>query len=1599
MTEEQHVWFDKLYQIRNKTAETLMTDFAVSNMWDTVIEKYSDQAHFIYELLQNADDSEANKATFKLTNDGLYFKHNGTKRFWLSNPKTEKQDQENNELGDINAITAVAQSNKKVQSTIGKFGVGFKAVFQYTKTPHIYEQNFQFKIERFIVPQKLEKDLALRNSDETVFYFPFDKPEMPQDKAYTDVLEKLKILIYPTLFLSNLKKVKWESESEMGEYTKNIIQQNYSNDISYKKIELCHRIGQQQNKDKLYLFTRFTQHNTHAYSIGYFLDEKKQLTPKKLSAFCFFPTKEGTNLNFILHAPFLLTDSREGIHRSKEHNIEMVKLLAQLAADSLLVLKNLDLIDDDIIKIIPYKRIDYGHEGFFNDFYVKIKEKLQNEKLLPAKEGAYAHRENAYWADSPDLAKLFSNEQLSDLVENNNAKWVFTSISRTKDKEITEYIDGGSERSWITKEPNLIKANMDFEYKIAALITSNFIKSQSNEWLHKFYEYLSERKSYQEKFKTKPIFKDSRGNAVAAFEKNGKELHGILFLPLDETNSSYRTIEPELLQNDNTKEFVEKFGIKKPSLKDEIYNNILPLYESDGDIDTETHFKKFFNYWKKEGRPEDFINLIKDKEFVSFRMINDENTYRGRASEIYYPDSKLLEYFKTKAETRFVDLDDYNKFITAEKDHKDLKDFLLKLGVSSYPRIIKKEIVEPQEKERLNLNQSTYGYDDRNHSIDKILDGSKEVLENIDSYKSRLLWDYLGEINLKDLIGEHKYFHYSTHYQSFDSTTLKLLKKGKWLLKSTNHFVTPLEITINELADIYEKNKELEQLLDFKELVILSKAERIAKKFESEEEAEEARKALEEKKAKQKRKVERKTSSPEANTGFGTEDLGDAIESLDNLSKSVSKPNTEKEKTNTLPEFDEEELSKEMEGVKRQLEIKKKRTELAENLNNNPKYSYGWFEAYLQLLITYGEKNDTPKQKSISFQEIQPYKNTSKHFLLCGASSYVSPEIENADDFSISLVHRNGKKENIKVEGVSKKGQDLLVYCREGLPAKKLSRNFEIFKIEINFTPVIDLLGRLLKAFTNKNYIDEWQGVKVATPSLNYIYGPPGTGKTTMLCNHVKNALTANPNTNFLVLTPTNKAADVICKKLLDIEPDILTIRLSSPTDDELDEIGGVYVDTLNKKSLQNINVVATTIHRLPYFEINDEKDGEQYSYKLFKHNKWDYVIFDESSMTGLHYIIFALMALSKTNSDTKFIIAGDPKQIPPVIEINDKELENFDFQDENIYKMMNLESFDPNKQVIRKRDTIRNLKTQYRSIPQIGQLYSELSYSSLLEHERETKRSKPKSLPKKIKSIITNNVSFINIPLNQNDSIYRVNKLLYSSYHIYSAILVSEIIRSFEKENNGEEWTIGVIAPYKAQAVLLHKLISSYDFSENVNVISDTVHGFQGDECDIVFFICNPNNYFFTGHEKALLSKEYIYNVAISRAKDYLVVLHPYSINNPFINQIGISYKNNYGINKILKATDIEDKLFNDKSYIENNSYVSGHDNVNIFGPSKMKYFIKANDSTIDILLRDITVNNQASMIKKEKEFQSEPDKVEGVKILGKIDLSKFEKYKRKKN
>jgi len=670
---------------------------------------------------------------------------------------------------------------------------------------------------------------------------------------------------------------------------------------------------------------------------------------------------------------------------------------------------------------------------------------------------------------------------------------------------------------------------------------------------------------------------------------------------------------------------------------------------------------------------------------------------------------------------------------------------------------------------------------------------------------------------------------------------------------------------------------------------------------------------------------------------------------------------------------------KALESAFREENLKHEREKLLNDIKSDNKYSYSWFKSYLNLLLTFENNQDTTKHKSIAFQEIRRYKFkekiSDKYFLLCGASSLIPVNIEDFEDFSISLIQKNRKKIKINVEGVSKKGQDLLIFCRKPIAENIIDSFKDVLQVKISFSPVMNLLELLKNAFFNQNYINEWDDILEMLPNLKFIYGPPGTGKTTTICKEIEEVIQENHKAKFLLLTPTNKAADVVCKKIIDNENQYRTeaagiddenvfrmpvsmVRVGKPTDEELEAHDeDLYKDSLDKTTLDNTHLIASTIHRIPYYDIIDEESSSYI--KLFKLEQyWDYVLFDEASMTNLPYIVFAIMAVHKFNPDAKFIVAGDPKQIPPVVNVSDKDLEELDIQDENIYSMMGINSFNPNQQIIREGDEILNLKTQYRSVKPIGQLFSDLSYNNLLNHYREEISNKARELPETFKRLIDKNVTFIDIPLDVDNSIFRIDKLFYSSYHTYSAILVAEIVKYFDSLlKESESWTIGLIAPYKAQAVILNKLITSFGISDKLKIYSDTVHGFQGDECDIIFFIANPNNIRYTGHPKSLLSKEYIYNVAISRARDYLVVLHPFEVitDNKYINQLRASYIDNFGKNSIKKHQEYEEIIFGQKDFIEKNSFITGHDNVNVYGQIEMKYFIKSSENAIDIQLRKL--------------------------------------------
>ena len=462
---------------------------------------------------------------------------------------------------------------------------------------------------------------------------------------------------------------------------------------------------------------------------------------------------------------------------------------------------------------------------------------------------------------------------------------------------------------------------------------------------------------------------------------------------------------------------------------------------------------------------------------------------------------------------------------------------------------------------------------------------------------------------------------------------------------------------------------------------------------------------------------------------------------------------------------------------------------LLEEMNTAARYSYQWFKVFMEYLLTFEQVADTTAQKSLSFQKISGYfmdgVPSEKYFMLYGAGGLVPVNIDAFLDFTLTLVFRNGRKETIRVDGASGRGQDVLIYCPGGLPPGILAVLEQVANISMAYSPTIDLLRQLYNAFANPAVLSPGEDIMEALPPVEFIYGPPGTGKTTAICKLIKEQQLLKPGIKCLVLAPTNKAADVVVRKLLTPDSTVRAVRLGSATDPELEAMDEeVYQKSLTLRDMDYYHVVACTVHRLPYFKVYGEPAPDVTLFQLKDH--WDLVIIDEASMVSLPYLVFTLMSIGRQGRAPRFIVAGDPMQIPPVMDLSDKDLEELDVADQNVYTMMGIQTFKADEQTIRPIDQIRNLDTQYRSIEAIGQLYSRISYQGQLKHERDFEKDPVKILPPALKAMFPDPVSFINFPLNSNHPVFEHRKLLYSSYHLYAGLLVAELLDFFQQVRPG---------------------------------------------------------------------------------------------------------------------------------------------------------------------------------------------------------------------
>ena len=1608
-TEFQMHLFDDLHNSRTEDFKTFNKK-SYRGVWSSIIDKYPETAHFVYELLQNADDAEATEVHIILQYDRMLFKHNGIKHFDVT-----KEDAEL--IGDINSITGIGDSSKTdLQNKIGKFGVGFKAVFQYTDSPEIYDDVFKFKIENYIIPTLLPYDHPERLDGETLFVFPFKE----YAKSYQEIRSRLEKLQNPILFLRHLQRIVWRIDNEDGrrgvelEYSKEVL-----DTVEYDNITLEHyRLVEPTGNANIILFSQRVvitdidnKQSSHLINVGYYYDpiSQKLITDNIHNIFCFFPTKETFKTCFVSHGPFLLTDNRQNLKPGEKLNKDLINMIAKLAAVSLINLrdyeieKGVHLIDENITEIIPnyttnyWKELDSLFEKPIKDAFNDL---LINERILLSRNGNYLSMQEAFMGTPRELVDLLNQQQLIML---RSCAYKDIIGNKTFDVKNIDFLKWELIQN-INNSQNDIFRRL-FHYKsenFAADIKPEFMDKQEVKWVTRMYTFLRtsapklwkitdkdrNKQANILPFRKATIIKTQKGEWVAPFIDGDTPN---VYLPLkDDNQSDYNFIAKEYLEDDMAKKFFAELEIKEPDEEDYIRQVIMGKFKGEdiciNEDDLTSDFIVLLAYYKKIkedlSKCTNFINLLKSNNF----LICGTDDRLHQPNQLYFPDEHLLKYFSAEDKCVFFNYDVYETVF--EKFSNDIiNKFVSELGVKSYPSICKKSKTNVQQlNNRIRSQISTDEYA-AYHIDDYELEGfddfcrSKTLSKDISLY----LWnEVLPKLNFNNYdsltIVYRKKYARSKSKAYYTSTFKDSLLHQNWLFDVNDNIVSAYGVSLEDLAPEYNKGNGLVQFLNIekreKSILELGGTEeqqeqlnlgkRIKNIAGDKLTYDEILQAISEATAK---KESSSNTINEVSEGWTKTDVSDAQKEEfgklqeNNINAEQNCINREELRRTSLTKMfvhsnhktecksqevddisDTDEVDAVMQKLFDQEERHNKIKELRDIAHSSEKYSKEWFDALIELEYrgnADNEYDESSKFINISFNSVQKERGCDCIYVFSNPSRNVPMWMEEIGDIEVKYSFSNQDELTLKFEVANVRDNSLRLKASKAYEAilSKIEWT-KCTKASITLKNQIDLMGKVRIAFNRLNLKNDFNLKENLQDNIRFIFGPPGTGKTTTLAKRIISQMSAYPTSRILVLAPTNTACDELARKILHHNGDCSWMhRFVSTADEELEDF---VIDRESMAYEDEKCCIISTIARLSFDGFNGIGGNNRLTDIV-----WDMVICDEASMIPLAEICLAIYNFT----DTPILIAGDPKQIKPI-------LREEEWKDENIYTMVNLDRFDnPITEPIQ--FEIENLNIQYRSVPAIGELFSQYAYNGKLKHHRASC-----SQDVHWGKLLLKPISFIPFKVEKYDSIFGIKKLDGSNVHIYSAIFTVELLKYFisvYSQNKETEFSIGIVCPYSPQAQLIESLVTQIsNIPQSINVTVGTVHRFQGGQCNLMIVVLNPPLGMKVASDKIFLNNQNIMNVSISRAQDYLCILLPHQDTEGYenlyeINNIGRIAMTNP--NEVISYTcdQIEEIIFGRKFYIENNTFVTSHQLTNVYTKTSKKYEVRIDEKSIDIQLGDI--------------------------------------------
>lgn len=665
----------------NKTFETLFAG------------QYSENSHFIYELLQNAEDAEATFITFVYQRNRLIVCHDGR-------PFTEE---------DVRAICSVMDGTKDENdsNTVGHFGMGFKSVFKYTDRPEVYSDDNAFAIENYLLPVEISlgsfpMDCQYQKGTQTTcpfsgkehctrFVLPFKADLEKSGIDPKDTVVKLQGLEPEILlFLRHIQTLTWidETTGNYGEYWKSPIEADEEAPHSGEGTAyICKKSSMIDGKTQIdrvrYLVYEdqfsLQEMDRACVKLAFQLSQKAVVPVDSAKIWVFFPTTDVSGLKFLIHGTYRTPISREKIISDSTFNQELfrktedffVKILPNLCSRKLLTQSFLQNI------LLPAFQSQY-----FRGLKEKAKTAFLEGELLPTYNGdGYCRACDARLAVPYTLPEIVKSTSIGDGAD-------FVAL-----KDVNH---AGRYYSWLRDDLNLKQWTLcDFADLISehsldefggneeVLLFLSAVKGEGQRWGNPdYYDDLDScYKSARKKLAQMAIVPNQAGGFSPPRKENSNGNNYLYFKKEGAPNNlpDERYVSLDLIEENRRKDICDflrsYFGIKDYELEDYVRTVIVPKYqETPSSITDDEHIddmRRFLNcrpgcdtYVRIKGIP------VGESPYSRPSDLWFETDADGNSIEDYLKDLKDLPYPKPQ----FVDLDFYESYSIYQ-------DELRKLGI------------------------------------------------------------------------------------------------------------------------------------------------------------------------------------------------------------------------------------------------------------------------------------------------------------------------------------------------------------------------------------------------------------------------------------------------------------------------------------------------------------------------------------------------------------------------------------------------------------------------------------------------------------------------------------------------------------------------------------------------------------------------------------------------------------------------------------------------------------------------------------------------------------------------------------------------------